>query len=146
VPYSQQSNITIGDPDLQNVGIQISQTSFLRGSINGSRLPWSYKMDLRLDRNVMVKFGKGDDENKKESTLNIYVQVLNLLNTKNVIRVYRATGNPNDDGYLTSPQGQFAITNQTDEQAFRDLYTIKVNDPTNYSLPRRIRIGFELSF
>ncbi|MBL0047622.1 MAG: TonB-dependent receptor [Bacteroidetes bacterium] len=146
VPYSQQSNITQGDADLQNVGIGISQTSFLRGSINGSRLPWQYRMDLRLDRNVNVKFGKGEDENKKNAVLNVYVQVLNLLNTKNIIRVYKATGNPDDDGFLTSPQGQTAIAAQTSEQAYRDLYTLKVNDPGNYSIPRRIRLGIELSF
>ncbi len=146
VPYSQQSNITQGDADLQNVGIGISQTSFLRGSINGSRLPWQYRMDLRFDRNVSVKFGKGDDENKKQATLNIYVQVLNLLNTQNIIRVYKATGNPDDDGFLTSPQGQTAIAAQINEQSYRDLYTLKVNDPSNYSIPRRIRLGLELYF
>ena len=103
-------------------------------------------MDLRLDRNVNVKFGKGEDENKKNAVLNVYVQVLNLLNTKNIIRVYKATGNPDDDGFLTTPQGQTAIAAQTSEQAYRDLYTLKVNDPGNYSIPRRIRLGIELSF
>ena len=31
----------------------------------------------------------------------MYLQIQNLLNTKNIISVYRATGNPEDDGYLT---------------------------------------------
>ena len=146
VPYSQQSNITQGDPDLQNVSIGVSQTSFLKGSINGSRLPWQYRMDLRVDKNINLKFGKGDDENKRSSRLNLYVQVLNLLNTKNVIRVYRATGNPDDDGFLNSAISQSAINARTNEEAYRDLYSLKVNDPANYSIPRRIRLGLELSF
>lgn len=146
VPYSAQSNITQGDPDLQNVSIGVSQTSFLKGSINGSRLPWQYRMDLRVDRNINLNFGKGEDENRKKANLNVYVQVLNLLNTKNILRVYRATGSPSDDGFLTSSISQSAIEARTNEQSYRDLYSLKANDPSNYSIPRRIRLGLELSF
>jgi hypothetical protein len=146
VPYSRQSNITQGDADLQNVSIGVSQTSFLKGSVNGSRYPWQYRFDLRVDRNIDLKFGKGDDENKRNTRLNVYVQVLNLLNTKNVIRVYKATGNPDDDGYLNSAISQVSINGRTNEEAYRDLYSLKVNDPANYSIPRRIRLGFELLF
>jgi Outer membrane protein beta-barrel family/Carboxypeptidase regulatory-like domain/TonB-dependent Receptor Plug Domain len=146
IPYSAQSNITQGDADLQNVSIGVSQTSFLKGSVNGSRYPWQYRFDLRVDRNIDLKFGKGDDENKKSTRLNVYVQVLNLLNTKNIIRVYKATGNPDDDGYLSSAISQSAINARTNEESYRALYSLKVNDPANYSIPRRIRLGFELSF
>jgi len=32
--------------------------------------------------------------------------VLNLLNTRNILNVYNYTGNPEDDGYLSSTLGQ----------------------------------------
>jgi hypothetical protein len=146
VPYSQQSNITQGDADLGNVSMGVSQTGFLKGSINGARYPWQYRLDLRVDRNFDIKFGKGEEENRKTSRLNVYVQVFNLLNTKNILRVYKATGNPDDDGYLNSAISQVSVAARTNEESYRDLYSLKVNDPANYSLPRRIRLGFELTF
>ena len=103
-------------------------------------------MDLRIDRDMEIHFGKGDDENRKTSNLNVYVQVLNLLNTKNVLRVYRYTGSASDDGYLTSPIYQTNINSQTYVPSYLDLYSVKANNPSNYSVPRRIRIGVELSF
>ena len=145
-PYSEQSNVSQGDVDLQNTTIGVSQTARLKGSINGSRLPWSYRMDLRVDRQIDVHFGKGDDENRKEASLNVYVQVLNLLDTKNVLRVYRYTGSASDDGYLASPIYQDNINAQTNVASYKDLYSVKANNPSNYSVPRRIRIGVELSF
>ena len=60
--------------------------------------------------------------------------------------VYRATGNANDDGYLSSADYQAQIAAQTDSQAYIDQYSIKVNNPYNYSLPRRIRLGVSLAF
>ncbi|HQI71439.1 MAG TPA: hypothetical protein PLT47_11850, partial [Bacteroidales bacterium] len=78
--------------------------------------------------------------------MNIYLEVLNVLNSKNVLAVYRATGNPGDDGYLTSADFQAQILAQTDSQAYIDQYSIKVNNPYYYSLPRRIRLGVSLAF
>ena len=76
--------------------------------------------------------------------MNVYVQAQNLLNAQNVIGVYRATGNPEDDGYLTSSAAQNAINAQNDPDAFRYLYSLKVNNPSNYSLPRMWRAGISI--
>jgi len=137
-PYTRQSNIT---PEAQ-FGVQKRQV--LDGSVNGSRLPWQVRMDLRIDKNVDLSWGSGD--NKKMANLNIYLQVLNVLNTKNVLSVYRYTGNADDDGYLYAAETQNSIAGQNSEQSFRDLYTIKINNPSNYSIPRRIRLGVMLDF
>jgi hypothetical protein len=141
VPYTKQSNVT---PDAQ-FGIQSRST--LKGSINGSQLPWHFRMDLRFDKDVELAWG-GDKEgeNKQMANLNIYLQVLNVLNTRNIQHVYRFTGNPDDDGYLAAAETQNLIAAQSDPQSFRDLYSIKVNNPSNYSIPRRIRLGFVLEF
>lgn len=137
-PYTRQSNVT---PEAQ-FGVQKRQ--ILDGSVNGSRLPWQVRMDLRIDKNIDLSWGSA--ENKKVANLNIYLQVLNVLNTRNVLNVYRYTGNPDDDGYLYAAQTQNAIAAQNSEQSFRDLYSVKINNPSNYSIPRRIRLGIMLDF
>lgn len=120
-------------------------SSQLDGSLNGSRKPWQYRVDLQLDRNFMLEFG--DDENKKKAAyLNVYVRVTNMFNIINVLNVYRATGNPDDDGYLAASQFQASIQNQLDEQSFRDYYTLKVQNPSNFGIPRTIRLGVKFDF
>jgi len=63
-----------------------------------------------------------------------------------VIEVYRYSGNPDDDGYLTALRSQAEIRSQINEQSYRDLYSVRVNNPANYSLPRRTRLGVTLDF
>jgi len=69
-----------------------------------------------------------------------------LLNTQNVTAVYPATGSASDDGFLTSPEWQNAISQQVDPQSFRDLYAIQMNNPYRYSSPRTIRLGVMFNF
>ena len=92
-----------------------------------------------------MKFGKGDDK-KKSANLNVYLLVNNVLNTRNIVNVYRATGNPDDDGYLNAAQYQAGIQSQNDEASFRYLYALKADNPYNYGMPRTIRIGAKLDF
>lgn len=136
-PYTSQTGIT-GDALLS------PNTSGITGTVNGSRLPWQYRLDLQLDRMFPIDFGK---EGKKKSTyLQVYLRVTNLFNTMNVLGVYRATGNWNDDGYLAAAQYQTSIQNQLDEQSFRDYYAMKVANPYNISAPRTIRLGVKFDF
>ncbi len=135
-PYSRQNNIT---PTAQGIG-----TPQLIGALNGSRKPWTYRLDLQLDRTIDLEYGKDDD--KKRAFLNVYVRVTNLFNQFNVLNVYRATGNPDDDGYLAASQSQATIQNQLDEQSFRDMYQMAVDNPFNISIPRTIRLGVKIDF
>ncbi len=140
-PYSKQSNIT------QDGSFGVAERHILKGKINGSNLPWNFKIDLRVDKDLELTWGgKKEGQEKKKAMLNIYLQVLNVLNTKNVYGVYHATGNPDDDGYLASVAGQTAIAGSYSPQSFTDLYNIKINNPANYSQPRVIRLGLELNF
>lgn len=116
------------------------------GSFNSSRLPWTTNIDLKVDKNIDLKWGKGEGEERTKAYLNVYVQVLNVLDALNILDVYSATGNPDDDGFLAAAEWQTLIAGNTDEQAYRDLYTAKVADPSNFSLPRRIRLGLQLNF
>jgi outer membrane receptor protein involved in Fe transport len=132
-PYTRSENI---------IGVYAGGSgNVLAGSINGSRLPWQFRIDARLDRDINVS-------NKPNSRmyLNVYLQVLNLLNTKNIIGVYSATGSPDDDGYLTAPEWQNNINSSIDPQSYRDLYALKMNTPFNFSSPRQIRLGVTFNF
>ncbi|MCX6296225.1 MAG: carboxypeptidase regulatory-like domain-containing protein [Bacteroidetes bacterium] len=141
-PYSKQANITHEG----QFGIGGGNTA-LDGQINGSNLPWSYKMDLRIDKQIELNWkGNKEGAEMKTANLTIYLQVLNLLNTKNILAVYKATGNPNDDGYLNSSEAQTIISSQNSPESFRDLYSVKNNNPSNYSRPRVIRLGLMLDF
>ncbi len=134
-PYSKQSNIT------QEAADGINDRSTLAGSLNGSRLPWQFRISAKINKELEIKWS-----DKKSSYLNLYVQVQNLLNAKNIMNVYRATGNPEDDGYLTSSAAQNSIESRNDPDAFRYLYSLAVNNPSNYSLPRMWKAGISLQF
>ena len=88
----------------------------------------------------------GKNDKKKVTFLNIYIRATNLLNQFNQLSVYRATGNWDDDGYLAAAASQTSIQNQTDEQSFRDYYTMKVQNAFNISSPRTIRLGIKFDF
>lgn len=137
-PYSRQSNIT------QDGAFGINQRSTLDGSLNGSRNPWTVRINTKINKRFSLDVGQLD--NKKKLGFNVYLQVQNLLNTKNVRSVYRATGNPDDDGYLSDASAQTDINAQNDPQSFRDMYMMKINNPSNYSLPRMARLGIEINF
>jgi len=125
----------------------IGGRSQINGSVNGSNKPWQFRTDFRLDKNIELTWGKKDSESKKTANLNIYLQVLNLLNTRNILNVYNYTGNPEDDGYLNSSQGQVNINKDpTLVNSFTDQYNIYINNPNNYARPRTIRIGVLLDF
>lgn len=121
-------------------------TRLLKGTYGGSRLPWQFRLDLRVDKDFHFKMNKKEGDNAKGAYMNVYLQVLNVLNTANIINVYPYTGNPDDDGYLTAPEWQREINNQIDPMSFRDLYGNFVNNPGNYSTPRQIRLGLMFNF
>lgn len=122
--------------------------NLLQGTYNGSRIPASFRFDLRIDKDFKFGLGKNKEGEAKgrEAFVNVYLQVLNLLNSKNVVGVYAATGNPDDDGYLTAPEWQREIASQTDPQSFIQMYDLYVNNPYFYSMPRHIRLGLSINF
>jgi len=122
-------------------------SNLLQGTYNGSRIPASFRFDLRIDKDFKFNLG-GNKEGKtgREAFVNVYVQVLNLLNSKNITSVYPATGNADDDGYLSAPEWQREIYSQIDPQAFIEMYRLYVDSGGHYSTPRQIRVGLSLNF
>jgi len=143
-PYSKQGNVT------ETQGIGIRQSAVSKGTMNGSRYPWAYNLNLKLDRDFFISFQKVKDKKKidysKGVYLNVYIWISNVLDTRNVLGLYRYTGDPNDDGFLASSYGLTAVQAATYSQALYDQYSIKVNSPFNYVAPRIIRLGAVLSF
>ena len=123
-------------------------SSLLQGTYNGSRIPASFRFDLRVDKDFKFTIGgKKEGESKgRDAFVNVYLQVLNLLNSKNITNVYAATGNPDDDGYLSAPEWQREISSQVDPQSYIQMYELYVNAGGNYSMPRHIRLGMSINF
>ncbi len=120
------------------------------GSIQGSRLPWHYMINLRADKDfdLTALFKKKDDSKgpNRRLMMNAYVLVQNLLNRRDVLGVNGYTNRPDDNGYLASPIGIQQTRNQIDPLSFVDLYTINQINPYNLNLPRRVNIGLNFFF
>ena len=121
------------------------------GGINGSRLPWHYGLDMRLDKDLKISFGgrKGAVEGMKvrqPKYVKVYMYVQNLLNIQDVTGVYGYTGKSNDDGYLASSFGQQYVPQQVSPKSFAALYNIYVNNPDHYNYARTINFGMEFNF
>ena len=98
-----------------------------------------------MDKDFNLKFG--DKQLPFFKGLNVYLRVQNLLNSANVLNVFRYTGSAEDDGYLNSPIGpnQSGFANQI-TQSQVDLYSAKLFGTNNFSIPRRMFLGAVLSF
>ena len=126
--------------------------STLSGTINGSNMPWQYQCDLRIDKTFMFNFNKNKkDENGKAKAakigyVTVYVDIQNLFNFKNIISVYDYTGNADDDGYLSAAAYQQQINSQVYVPSYIDYYTMRVQNPYNYSRPIRASLGIQFGF
>jgi outer membrane receptor protein involved in Fe transport len=121
-----------------------SRNQRLDGSINGSRKPWTFRIDATFDKTFKVNYGQ---EKKKSFNVNAYLLINNLLNTRNITGVYANTGNPEDDGYLSDPDYQTVINDNEDVQSFQDLYSLNLTQAgRNFSSPRTIQLGVRIDF
>jgi hypothetical protein len=114
----------------------------LDGQINGSRLPWQFRLDASANKIWDFKYGANKNKN---GNFELFFTVTNVLNTLNILGAFPFTGSAFDDGYLTSPQGRNQVSFQTDAQAYADLYNIAMLNPGRFTLPRRMRIGVRVN-
>ena len=119
----------------------VNTRDVLEGSVNGARKPWTFRTDIRIDKQVDFKLSES-----RNLSMEFYVQIENLLNADNIVEVYRYTGNAEDDGYLSSAEGQQYAYQQVSPQAFQDQYNLKVNHPDHYTRPRLIKLGIQVNF
>lgn len=114
-----------------------------KGNPFGARMPGTFTANMQIDRNITLKFG---EDKKKTANMNVYLWVSNLFNTLNIADVYRATGNPDDDGFLNAASSQNFIQQQNNEESYIYYYGLKVNNPYNFGVPRQIRLGVKVDF
>ena len=113
--------------------------------VNTSTTPWFFDVDLRLDKTVDLG----------PLSANFYIYVQNLFDTKNVVNVYRRTGNASDDGFLSDPNLSSKIVaalgpryvelynaiNLLEGQAYRNVAGLPL-----WGTPRQIRFGVKLEY
>ena len=107
-----------------------------------------FRLNARVWKDFTFVVGKKDakKDDKRELSFQIYLQVQNIIGAKNSVSVYRFTGTPSDDGFLTDPASISYVQNALNPQAYKDQYAAYINRPDNYSLPRRIYLGAIFSF
>jgi outer membrane receptor protein involved in Fe transport len=137
--FSFTSGFNFTKYNLQSFGNTRTPTE----ALNASTTPWTFQLDFRFDKTV--SFGP--------LNTNIYLWVVNVLNTQNVVDVYRTSGDAFDDNYLSSPAGVAAVQGYEqygDEvvQTYKNLYQDinYFNNPGFFGPPRQIRLGIKLNY
>ncbi len=104
-------------------------------NLNSSTAPWNFQLDLRLNKEFTLVSGVDAD---------VYLWIVNVLNTKNITNIYDATGLPNNDGFFSSSDGENYVA--TYGQDGKRLYEYLVDPAGNYGTPRVMRLGVRLNF
>lgn len=133
----------LGQANPWNVGIRPLIDPRSRNPVeplNASSTPWMFNVDLNFSKVFFIG----------AYSLELYVNVLNLLNTQHVLNVYPSTGTAQDDGWLRSALAT-GITSENPDYA--PFYTaINLNnrfaymDATGndlYGIPRQVRVGMK---
>jgi len=134
-----------------NISVSVPKDAPLDG-VNTRYGPWTSRIDLKLDKEFDWGIFKTD----------IYLRVINLLDTKNTLAVYQATGDADNDGYLGTSKGIDNIRlYDTDNKVyttgtdFVDRYnerlngadlSVNGNSQRKYDTPREVRLGVIISF
>jgi outer membrane receptor protein involved in Fe transport len=107
------------------------------GGINAAYGPWNYRLDLRVDRSFKIG----------QVGLVASLYVLNVLDAKNILTPYRGTGEGDNTGWLESTNGQVWIANQDyDGPRAVEYYKAMQENPSNYGIPRQIRLGLRVEY
>lgn len=117
------------------------QNRITDGSVNGARMDWAFRVDLRLDRDFVI--GK---KSKNPIRLNVYFRIQNLFNTQNPLAVYPVTGSPTDDGFLTTTGSSGPGFAASQPASYELLYNLRMKNPSYLSRPIRLFLGLRFSF
>jgi len=145
---------SLGQSDPYNVGVialDDSRSSFPVQSVNAAVTPAVFNLDLTLNKVFYLS----------RFNLELYVNALNMLNTKQVINVYPTTGTAENDGWLTSALAADFIAGLP-TQALKDQYVAfykafnldnrfayidsRFSPGDIYGTPRQIRFGVRLEY
>jgi len=94
-----------------------------------------FRWDLKLEKSFPI----GDN-----LFITPYLWVINVLGSENVNNVWRSTGDPYTTGWLNTPEGRTA-SERNGEGYVQDYQSLE-RDPSNFGVPRMIRLGLKLNF
>lgn len=109
----------------------------LENNINDGRLPSTYNIDMRFNKDVYLQ--------GKDMFFSFFIEIENLFDRRNVIDVYNNTGRPDDDGRRYDGGDPDGDGPGTADDVNR-YYRLMAMDPQNYSQPRKMRVGLEFNF
>lgn len=118
--------------------------SFPLEPVNASTTPWVYNIDLSVNKAFYLPFG----------TIEVYANILNLLDSKQILNVYPTTGVAEDDGWLTNPAASGFVTdplyvafyraiNLDNRWAYQNTGRSQQGNDL-YGTPRQIRVGIRV--
>lgn len=117
------------------IPVNASRAPLPRGGINEDRMPWTNRIDLRIQRRFQVS---------SKGTITAFLWMQNVLNTVNIQNVYRYSGLPDDDGFLSTAGGvQFIDSAQPVSET---LYRFRNRSLGNVGRPRLTRLGVRFDF
>lgn len=104
------------------------------GYINSAYTPSSFRIDFKIEKGFPIG----------NFYLTPYVWIENLLDSDNIVGVWRSTGSPYTTGWLNDPDAQGMIQ-QRGQGYVKDYETLE-KDPNNFGIPRLIKLGLKLNF
>lgn len=137
----------LGGPDLEGD----ARNRYPVEPLNSSTTPSVFQVDMRVDKTVKLY---------DKLSANIYVQVINLFDARNIENVFLRTGSTTDDGYINDPtlSGK-KISNYGQQyvdlykamyidyyEQYQDASTQLQTSPLFYGPPRQIRLGIRLEY
>jgi hypothetical protein len=107
-------------------------------ALNSSVTPSTFELDFRIDKTFDIS---------DNLSANIFIQVLNILNTQNVEDVFSNTGSATTDGYLTIPSlGGYKQVQNYGQQFVNAYQALNIEYAGLYGTPRQIRLGLRLEY
>ena len=121
--------------------------------IGSSTTPWVYNLDLKMDKRFDIG-GYG---------LTVFARINNLLDRRNSLNVYQATGSASDDGFYGNAVYSAAFIEQYGQDPdgdgvtdYEEMYrAINIDNDESYrtqvggrliSAPRQVFLGFSVDF
>ncbi len=122
------------------------------GNVNDTYMPWRSLVNLRVDRRFDLS---------NAASLTAFVWVLNLFDTDPILGVWRSSGLPDDDMFLSREASEAVLRNVLVPESYAWHYDAGTDNPgapvtatvanqfagnRAYGMPRRIRLGVRLNF
>lgn len=110
------------------------------GAVNSQNMSWAFSIDTKIERRFRIG----------EFSITPFIWVKNVLNRANITWVYPGTGEPDNTGWLNTPEGinwlEMHNSPAEDGMTAEERYRLKENDPGHYGPPRQVYFGLRVSF